>query len=273
MWVLSGAARLISTIRHAMMRAMHTRRSMRTEGAVMLIEKMILDEQCNVTLTAYVATPSNEMPASRNRPAMLIFPGGGYQMCSDREAEPIALRYVAAGFNAFVLRYSLGADSIHPKPLRDAEQAMDLLIEHADRWQIDPDRIAVTGFSAGGHLATTLGTMGRIKPRALVLGYPHIFEYNGRDDLPVTHQHVTSDTPPSFIFHTFEDTVVPVDHALAFAQALRDHRVPFELHVFQQGEHGLALANAITAVDASQIRPDAAVWMEMAIRWLGQVLG
>jgi acetyl esterase/lipase len=238
----------------------------------MIIEIVNLDPSCNVTLTAYICDQSKEMENMDVRPAMLIFPGGGYRFCSDREAEPIALSYNAAGYNAFVLKYSLNADAEFPKPLQDAEKAMETIIENSDKWHIDPERIAVIGFSAGGHLATTLGTMGKIKPKALVLGYPHIFRYEYNESLPSTNEHVSENTPPCFIFHTYEDTIVPVEHSLVFAKALSDYEVPFEMHIFPKGSHGLSLANRVTANRYRQnVNPDFAKWFELSLNWLDKI--
>src|SRR3989304_3816830 len=130
----------------------------------------------NVTLTSYLLDSSQEMPNTRLRPVVLVFPGGGYYACSDREAEPIALAFLAEGYQAFVLRYSIGENASFPRPLNDAEEALELIRVNADEWSVDPARIAVCGFSAGGHLAAALGTMGRVRPNALILAYPCILD-------------------------------------------------------------------------------------------------
>lgn len=239
----------------------------------MIIEKIMLDKKCDVSLIAYICEQSPEMENMNTRPAMLIFPGGGYRFCSDREAEPIALAYAAAGYNAFVLRYSLNEHAVFPKPLNDAEQVLEMIIENSDKWHIDPKRIAVIGFSAGGHLATTLGTMGKVKPKALVLGYPHIFDYEYNEGLPSTNEYVDENTPPCFIFHTFEDTIVPVQHSLVFAKEVSNHKVPFELHIYQKGEHGLSLANRVTASGSSlNINSDVDKWFGLSLKWLDKIL-
>ena len=142
----------------------------------MEIKKIILDSDHDVSLTTYIHDVSSEMENVIKRPAILIFPGGGYHFCSDREAEPIALAYAAKGYHAFVLRYSLKKSSQFPKPLRDAEMALEMIIKNADKWNVIANKIAVIGFSAGGHLATALGTTGKIKPNALILGYPWVLE-------------------------------------------------------------------------------------------------
>lgn len=146
----------------------------------------IRDDNPAVVLEAYVLKNSREFQADVRRPAVIICPGGGYLFTSDREAEPVALRFLAAGDHTFVLRYSVGTR--FPQPMHDLARAMTLLREHADEWFLDPERIALCGFSAGGHLAAALGVMWQepwlssplgvdaqaLRPSALILGYPAI---------------------------------------------------------------------------------------------------
>lgn len=217
----------------------------------MKTEVIKLDTNINVTLTTYLLDESDEMPNAINRPAVLIFPGGGYQFLSDREAEPIAMAFLAEGYHAFILRYSILENAVFPNPLRDAEAALALIRNKADEWHIRPENIAVCGFSAGGHLAAALGTMGSIRPNAMILGYPAIltklFSQLSPGTIPGLENEVDEQTPPAFIFHTANDGLVPVENALQFASALDDKNIPFELHIFQDGEHGLALAKPVTS--------------------------
>ena len=124
-------------------------------------------------LTCYLQDQSPKMPNAAIRPAMLVVPGGGYQYCSDREGEPVALAYMAQGFNAFVLRYTADATTPIDKALQDGTAAMDYLRANAAELEIDPQQIAAVGFSAGGHLVASLGTLlpKAQRPNALVLGY------------------------------------------------------------------------------------------------------
>ena len=124
-------------------------------------------------LTCYLQDQSPKMPNAAIRPAMLVVPGGGYQYCSDREGEPVALAYMAQGFNAFVLRYTADATTPIDKALQDGAAAMDYLRANAAELEIDPQQIAAVGFSAGGHLVASLGTLlpKAQRPNALVLGY------------------------------------------------------------------------------------------------------
>lgn len=126
-------------------------------------------------LTCYIHSESRELSNATKRPAVLVFPGGGYAACGDREAEPVALAYMAEGFNAFVLRYSVGPNATFDQAFADAECAVKTIRQNEAEWGIMPDRVSVAGFSAGGHLAAALGTMGIERPNAMVLGYPCIF--------------------------------------------------------------------------------------------------
>jgi len=226
----------------------------------------------NVTLTTYMLDPSQEMANAKVRPAILIFPGGGYRICSDREAEPIAMAFLAQGYHAFVLRYSLNENAAFPRPIQDAEEALELIRSNAGKWGVIPDRVAVCGFSAGGHLAAALGTMGRIRPNALILGYPVILDtISGILPFPIpsVEQKVDPQTPPAFIFATANDELVPVKHSLQFAAAMDQAKVPFELHIFQDGSHGLSLAKTFTSGGFKNlVNPDVAKWMELCTSWL-----
>ncbi len=231
-----------------------------------------------VTLTAYLLDPSPELANADVRPAVLVFPGGAYRACSDREAEPVAMAFLAEGYHAFVLRYSLNEQAEFPRPLQDAEEALELVRSRSGEWGIDPHKVAVCGFSAGGHLAGALGTMGRVRPDALIFGYPSILPSINKSIYPVSLPDidvaVDERTPPAFIFHTHADTLVPVDNALALAAALRRCQVPFELHIFRNGTHGLSLAKAATSGGRNVMTdPDAAGWFALCIAWLKHIFG
>lgn len=224
------------------------------------------------SLTAYLHDKSQELRTAAVRPAMLIFPGGGYFNCSDREAEPIALAYAAEGYNSFVLRYTVGASATFSEAFEDAQAAIALLRQRADTWAVDADRIAVIGFSAGGHLAAMLGCSGTIRPNALILCYPCILDDMGKGlgkELPSADKYVDSDTPPTFLFSTRDDRIVPIRNSLAFASALDKAGVPFELHIFRHGEHGLSLAKPLTANGVRGMNePSVAGWFDMSVNWL-----
>ena len=175
-------------------------------------------------LAAYIQDDSSELGNAIIRPAMLVLPGGGYSMCSDREAEPIALAFLGEGYNTFVLRYSVGPDATFEQALADAECAVETIRENAGEWRIDPNKVAAVGFSAGGHLAATLGTMGRVRPNALLLGYAVTLEttLSNTKTFPGLNTCVDQNTPPAFIFATRKDSLVPPKNSLAFAAALNE---------------------------------------------------
>ncbi|MCX4372813.1 MAG: alpha/beta hydrolase [Dysosmobacter sp.] len=132
--------------------------------------KIVLNADRDVSLTAYIQEVEGEFGFTK-RPAMLVLPGGGYAMCSDREADPVALAYAKAGYQTFILRYTVTGKGLWPLPLEDYEQAMELIEQNAEEWHVDTDKIAVSGFSAGGHLTACAATMAKHKPAAAVLVY------------------------------------------------------------------------------------------------------
>jgi acetyl esterase/lipase len=252
-------------------------------------------------LYTYVLDRSEDIPQQKKRPAVIICPGGGYTFKSDREAEPIAMRYLAAGIHAFVLQYSV-APSRYPSAALELAASVKMVRENAESWGIIPDRIFIAGFSAGGHLCATLGTLwdepvfeqafdfqkGKDKvwrPDGMILCYPVITfgEYGhrgSRDNLlgPDASKEqiqelsletrVGSGTVPAFLWHTHEDNAVPVENSLYFAMALRKAKVPFEMHIYEKGCHGLSLCDETTAQNEGHLLPDDANWIQMAIRWV-----
>lgn len=223
-------------------------------------------EKDSPTLTPYL--PDNPSGA-----AMLIIPGGGYGRIYEGQAEPFALWLNEQGIAAFVLRYRLGTSGYrYPSQLQDALEAMRQIREQAAKWKIDPHRIGAMGFSAGGHLLTTLlnrpedgevlgaDTQGRASPRpdiAIVcypvismIAKPHqnslknlIGDAPGEELLVKTssERQVRPGLPPVFLWQTNEDKVVSVEHSLLYAAALREHGIPHELHIYQHGKHGTGL--------------------------------
>jgi acetyl esterase/lipase len=137
----------------------------------MLSETIVLNKERNVTLTSYIQPVGGEFTYINKRLAVIVIPGGGYQFCSDREAEIVAFEYLRAGYHAFVLGYSIKENAVWPNPLNDYEQAMELIRSRAEEWHIYEDKIAVLGFSAGGHLASAAATMSKNRLNAALLGY------------------------------------------------------------------------------------------------------
>jgi acetyl esterase/lipase len=223
-------------------------------------------EKDSPTLTPYL--PDNPSGA-----AMLIIPGGGYGRIYEGQAEPFALWLNEQGIAAFVLRYRLGTSGYrYPSQLQDAVEAMRQIREQAAKWKIDPHRIGAMGFSAGGHLLTTLlnrpedgkvpgvDATRRVSPRPdiAVVCYPVISmitqPHAGSlknllgdapgEELPVktsSERQVRPGLPPVFLWQTNEDKVVSVEHSLLYAAALREHGIPHELHIYQHGKHGTGL--------------------------------
>ena len=228
----------------------------------------------NVTLTTYVLDSSFDHKSGYKRPAVLVFPGGGYNMCSMREAEPIAMHFLSMGYNAFILRYSLKEASMFPQPLNDADEAMKLIIDNADEWLVDTSKIAVCGFSAGGHLAAALGTMGKIRPAAMILGYPCITKdiciesrvLRNYIAVPTLDDKVDDKTPPAFIFSATDDGLVPLTSSLKFALALDEKKIPYEMHLFSEGNHGFATADYVTCEGIYE--NSAHQWLQLCRDWL-----
>ncbi|MCI9415288.1 MAG: alpha/beta hydrolase [Clostridiales bacterium] len=228
-----------------------------------------------VTLTAYLQVDSPDIPNYHTRPAVLIFPGGAYRVLCEREGEPIALSFLAQGYHAFVLHYSIGEGKRFEDPLRDGETALRLIRSHAEEWRVIPDQIAVCGFSAGGHLAAAMGTVAQERANALVLCYPCILESMSAlfpFTAPSLDKAVDKDTPPTFLFHTRDDDAVPVENPQRFAAALDRAGVPFELHIFASGRHGLALANRQTSCGCDGLMSrSVSHWFPLCCDWLEQV--
>lgn len=239
-------------------------------------ETIVLNKERNVTLTAYLLEVNGEFSNIPKRPAILVLPGGGYHMCSDREADPVALAYLQAGFQAFVLKYSVGKDAVWPNPLQDYEQAMDLIRTKAEEWNLYADKIAVIGFSAGGHLAACAATIAKNKPDAAILGYAVTEEKTARACLksaPDVVSCVDGNTCPCFVFATRTDNVVPISNSIRFTNALSENGVMFESHVYAYGPHGFSTANSSTLIPETEICSRALRWTEDSIAWLKDIWG
>ncbi len=250
------------------------------------------------TLTTYILDDRNIVGSTvKKRPAVIVCPGGGYERTSEREAEPIAMKYCAAGYHAFVLDYSVKPSGF-PAQITELSKAIMYVKSIANENNIDRDRVFVCGFSAGGHLAASIGVHynhpdvvkfsdaknEENKPAGIILSYPvitgevekshqgtiDIFTANRHDveKLSYLENYVTEDTPKMFIWHTFEDQLVPVISSLRMANALESNNVEFELHIYPTGLHGLALANNVTEYWEGNVNKAAQTWMDMSIRWI-----
>lgn len=223
--------------------------------------------------------------------AIIIFPGGGYQHRAHHEGEPVAKWLNSLGISAFVLNYRI-SPSRHPASLADAKRAIRYVRHYAEEWSIDPQKIGILGFSAGGHLASMASTQlleecyestdvidkESCKPNLAILCYPVISftqsyhegsVYNllgnkSSEQLRVSlssENNVTAATPPTFLWHTADDEPVPVENSLLYAQALSKHKIPFEMHIFPNGRHGLGLAEEDPVVGK---------WTDLCENWLKQ---
>jgi len=300
----------------------------------MVCEKIKLWKDDNEAyLQTYILNNSRNFKTGQRRPAVVICPGGAYFTTTDREAEPVAMRFATLGYNAFVLRYNTyygdkvidrrnpptgNEKTVYPQPLYDLTQAILTIRENAESWFIDTSKIILCGFSAGGHLVSSMGVHWQdellaskfgvdselFKPSTLILGYPltdyilmkkgvHVAsadtiafqefankvifgKSNPTDEelMKVSPANYVSDkTPPTFIWHTADDQSVYVSNSLRFATMLTKYKVPYELHIFESGVHGLSLADETTAASDEHINPSCQVWFELAARWLKNRLG
>lgn len=295
----------------------------------------LYEDRDDVTLTAYILDDSKEMLNGKPRPAILICPGGAYLICSDREAEPVAMRFLSMGYNAFVLRYSVyhGADGntwpedtsklppvkpemAYPTPLLEMGKAFLLIHEHEKEWMVDGNQIGICGFSAGGHNCAMYSCLWGspiltealhapkelLRPACCILGYAFIDyiqnlkadmdeytkqsyrlmyqDYFGKDDpseeemkIGCANLLVNKENPPTFLWSTCGDQGVPAQHhTFRMACALADNKIPYEVHVFQDGQHGLVLADKSTAGAKDQINPATGKWVELVETWLDKWL-
>ena len=256
--------------------------------------------------TAHLITYIRDNPPEMDndpRPALLICPGGGYQWTSERENEPIAVQFLARGYNVFVLKYSVAKMSSNLRPLLEAALAIKHIREYAKEYNIDPNKVYIMGFSAGGHLACSLGVYWNsnilhnvlnneinreiYRPNAMILCYPvitatcpthlgtlHNFcgTENPDDELLNLFSldlHVDADTPPAYIWHTENDAAVPVQNSKNLALALKKYNIKHELLLFPEGNHGLSLATHETCHEIPENNPHpASVWVDLADNWM-----
>lgn len=224
------------------------------------------------------------------RACVIICPGGAYEHLSPRESEPVARAFEAMGCTARILRYSVRKPEGGPLGLEPVQQLSGAVGEARARAEGAP--VFVCGFSAGGHLAATLGVhwrrLGLNRPDGLILCYPVITAEAGLCNAPSIEniaepsqrdffsleKHVSRDTTPAFLWHTAADGDVPVENSMLFAAALRREGIPFELHIYPFGEHGLSLATAEVAQPEKRRFPDAHVagWIHECEAWIDTTL-
>lgn len=268
---------------------LHKKIAIRTEGSL-----------SDASLTLYLWDHSEEIPIER-RPLILILPGGGYHFLSDRESEPIALRFMAMGYHTAILRYSV-APARFPVALKETALAVSHLYEHAEEYHIEESHIFVMGFSAGGHLAASYGAYWNsaflsqesgcrtetLRPAGLLLCYPvissdpairhegSIRELLGDDwqdeellrKVSIDKQ-VHPQMPPAFLWNTMQDETVPPENSLVLVQAYMKYKIPIEYHLYEKGGHGLSLASDLT--DNMQhhcVEESCQNWIYLAEKWL-----
>lgn len=251
------------------------------------------------TLTTYCLDNTEEIDENRIRPVILLCPGGGYAMTSDREAEAVAMQFLAAGCQVAILRYSVNPEH-YPTALRQVAWSVMHLRKNSDKYHIKKDKIIIMGFSAGGHLAASYGVFWRkeaflseelgvvpevLRPNGLILCYPVITsgkyaheesfqnllgeQYGELLEKMSLEKQVTKDTPPVFLWHTQLDALVPVENTILFFQALHEKKIPVEMHIYHNGDHGLSLANEETqSRGGGCIVPECQNWISMAIQWV-----
>ncbi len=251
----------------------------------------------NPTVDIYLPYNMVEMNRqNQKRPCMVVCPGGGYGMCSERESEPIALHFLTEGFNVFVLKYSVVPHRF-PTQMREVAAVMELIYANSEEWNCDTEKIAIIGFSAGGHLAAHYSTMfdcNEVREffpesksvNATVLAYPVIdADFNNthqgsflnllghapnkeEEEFFSCNRHVRPTTPPAFVWHTAEDGAVPVVNSISYAKALIDNKVPVELHIYPFGGHGLSTSDRHTVDDVTKIVSYNSVWLDSVKKWL-----
>lgn len=252
-------------------------------------------------LIGYIHDVMEEFPQREPRPAVILCPGGGYKFISDREGDPTALKFFALGYQVFILHYTVKADfekdeALGLKPLTDLSLTIMLLREKSSEWRVDTNNVCVFGYSGGGHLAASSAILwdspalkaeldtknGQNMPNAVMLGYPVIYENGVLDDLfgkngeePELrrvfklNESVDEKTRPLFIWHTLGDVHVPADNSLKLATALQEKHLPYELHLFPTGTHGLVLANNEVCTPNDQ----AVQWFPLCKKWLSVQTG
>lgn len=229
-------------------------------------------------LKGYLHEYDSETPNIKEYPTILILPGGGFRTCSSREGEPVAMAYYAEGYQAFVLKYTVVTDNpnvVIEDSMNDVCEAISFIRTESTSLLCKEGKLALIGFSGGGHLAAAVSTHCEQKPDALLLGYPGIVHSNLRAlDCPDIPERVDINTPTTFLFGMHGDSVTPPIHMLTFACSLEKAGVPFELHMFRGKGHGLSLGTSLTCAGfTSDINVSYAQWLPMSVRWLRDVFG
>ncbi len=239
-------------------------------------------------VTLYLHEDHDRLVAHRTRPALIVCAGGCYRWLSPRERDPAALAFAAMGYQTLLLEYSTGEHAGGLRPLRELAETVRIVRERAAEWHIEPRHVGVLGFSAGGHLAASLGVLWHelelgeaCRPDALALSYPVITtgEFAHREsadnvtggdetlrELLSLEKHVTERMPPTFVWHCTGDESVPVENTLLLVSAMQRAHVPYECHLFAGGAHGISVCTQEVET------PDAArgAWLGLCRTWLNE---
>ncbi len=244
----------------------------------------------NAPVIGYLHDDHDRLVAHKTRPAIVICAGGCYRWLSPREKDPVALYWAAMGYQTFLIEYSCGPQAGELRPLHELAEAVRIIRSRASDWHIEPEHVAVLGFSAGGHLAASLGVLWHredlgldrsCRPDALVLCYPVITtgEYAHKESAanvsggdPALREflslenRVTAHMPPTFLWHCIGDESVPVENSLLLAGAMQRAGVDYECHLFAGGAHGISMCNQ----EVETPNPEAAAWTELCKTWLNK---
>jgi len=228
----------------------------------------------------------------QKRPGAVMCPGGGYNFLNPREGEQMAMTFYSMGYHAFVVRYSTGLHSAWPQPVVEASIALRLIREHAAEWGLDGDKLFIAGFSAGGHVASSTGVWwndpevqrlsgcmnGENRPNAMLLAYPCIniempvFEDGEMHFIEVKNvDAVGPHTPPAFIVHTWQDTVVSMEQTTRFVHALSANDVKVEYHVYTPGEHCAVMEPSSSDTPDGWTTVNMGAWMPRFKQWLDEL--
>lgn len=222
--------------------------------------------------------PAPKHEDGRLHPAVIILPGGGYAFTSPREAQPVATVFNNLDCTAFVLEYTTydkNRETTLDLMLGEVERSIEHILENSAGWHLDPNMICLCGFSAGGHLAALAGNRFTEQIARLILCYPALDI--GGEDLARPYSLMTevkpidgvsSQTPPTFLWHTYADEVVPVAGSYRYLSRLVECGVPCEAHMYQEGRHGLSVATSASAESPSQIKAHVATWTRLMGEWL-----
>jgi acetyl esterase/lipase len=293
----------------------------------MIIEKKkVWGGKRQAAYTMYLLDNSSEIDSGKKHPAIIICGGGGFMRISEREKQPVAMYFLNNGYQVFVLDYITKSTGIayYPGPVTDLAKMVMTIRENAEQWDIDSNKIAIIGFSAGGQICASLATQWNsellinkvdpqadpelFRPNAVILCYP-LLDYlyqieRGNNDndsngfspsigmrkndfiqmfleagvgVNATEEqyrnasplyHVSDRTPPTFIWHTAQDELIYAEQSLQYAAKLGEHHVPYEIHIFEEGAHGLSMATENSTSNPELINNDVSIWAELALKFL-----